>query len=1050
MSHSTSIYHGVHTAVIPSSRIRYLLARAQPILRSSIPLSNDEAIIYISRDGLFIIVRHQNMEYTVPASSLFLKNSTFSPIGSLSVGTELLCFLKDLSRVILLPESSEPLPIGLLPTNIPSELSPFSGFQVHSVASNGMYHLLCDSNNGNIAMVVDGAFKILGRLMSMDEQEPLDGGPSTATLGATISVASTNHSDILFYAVERHRIRALTSDTITTISPFNSPLSGLGTSWPQSLCSIAVGTRGEIYVADSSLRSIARIERGFASMFVSPDERPEAAYLSLSISKDGKLLATNSLGEFHLFDTALSTTATDPSGQPTSTSLLASSEFIYNPHSKLSPGTFPIAIWANIAHYLPNSEVCRLRLLHPRLSKMPNLRLQFELSLRHIDLIQDPFRRVFDTRLGQLLPYLEDFTVHLAQPPPLPLAQQPAGQIRPPTPNMHIPATIPSLGYSWPLGLKRLVLHIPISFESSSSLFGLMPFLHTVELHRTLSIGLPFLSGLPSTVRRLCLPHLGHAIPLCVLPSKLTYLDLSSAKLAPESILLRTTAQQVPGSKFPPILDDLSTLLISSADISREALKHLPRNITRLVAEKSEWLTSQSIPALPNSILHLEIRQAIQVNDACAELLPSNLLSLDLSRNLIITNRFVKGLAKQCLEMEDLNVAHSPHISLYALPHIELFSKMRKLTMPIQFSRDLKVDHIFRLPRSLEELDLTDCRCMTTPVVPPHLWQSRKESILASRRSPLNGSSSPNSPPTPAVETGFYNFNPFSETPIKLEFYSESRTWLPPLLKVLKLGYMDDFPESAFYLLPASLTYLNMKQCQSVSQQGLEVMGELLPGLQYLNLKYVRTALNPSFIQHLPRNLPRVVLPLSTQALLRPYNFALCGSLPLTELKLHLRPVAHLTSNIFFLLPATLKILSMPHLKSVEPRHWRLLPSGLCALILSSVLNATDRHLQSLPRLLEILDLSSSAMTSPMGVRQLRVLKTLSLGTDWKMAHSFEADLPAQIASLPHSLTSLSFPQCMNTLGQPALSASSFVELPNLKHIEIGKFAPHLPLVPSK
>lgn len=949
------------------------------------------------------------------------------PIGAFTcpTGNEMLFFTQDLSRLTVLssiPGKPTTIKRYVLGLNSPNQ------FKITHAASNGSVHLLCGSPR-RLVLFIDGALKTIGAETHGRESNPEDGGAAFATFGHLTAVASTNRPEVLFYALERRSIRSVTLNSVSTVPFKASPTGALPSDWPSNLTSIVVGKRGEIYVSDHHLCVVAIIEHGEASLF----QQCNSAPLSLTLSQ-GILYVLHENGTI----TSNLTPASLHVGKPflSKDVVLTTSGLPYKPVSRhtQSSGTFPMELWSVIAQWLCNSEICRLRCLHPRLSRLTALRLDFTLQLPASFNDQDAFPRVFDQRMEILLPHLKDFTIGST-------ISSSKSQVR--LPEMHLPASLPSFS-TWPRSLERLVIELPLNYNSSTSLFhGLQDstaHLHTLELYNTTAFSPFFLQSLPHSLTRLSLPHLVQAFALSILPPGLTYLDLSSAELNADSILYRKTPKGEPKPPkhhqhhdsfelevTPPaaMLETLTTLIISSSLLTVDSCRALPPNITHLGVEKAEWLQGDCVAALPRSIVRLDARQALHFSDTCAALLPPHLTSLNLGRNIIITNMFIQQLSERCYELEELDVTHSPYITAYALPHLSELPRLRKLSLPIQLTRDLKWEHLSYLPRTMTELDLTDCAGLEPPM----------PQALSHLSAPL----------TPTTESGISKLDPFSK--------SEVYIW-PPSLTKLKLGYTKHFPEAAFLALPQGLTFLSMKHCQAVDASGLAKLGRVLPRLTYLNLKYVRSPLDLQFISGLPRSLQQLVLPLPAQELLLPSNFWTYSSLPLTEIKLH-HPRLRLTSSIFSLLPATLQLFSFVSLASVDESHWKYLPTDLITLSLPEVTNAEDGGLRQLPRLLEFLDLSSSLKATPLGISELRRLRTVSLGMD---AQTLINELSAKyrdpeeraveaanlINKLPRSLTSISLPLYFMDTRAYIIDKLSFVNYPQLRYLNIGKAASYI------
>lgn len=1005
---------------------------AEP-LPATLPLGPDEALYLVSDDLQSLrMVTEQGEASLVTSEILFGRKLEFGAVDF--TPKEFVCLSRDLSTLAAVPFASSRLPSGPLITRHPFPHHKAPDFTVTSGSSNGLYYMLCDSTRNKVCLLLGDALKFFGKSTNDANAEPSNGSPSVASLGTVVTAISTNRSDVLFYVLETHRVRAVTQDTITSI-PIRSAKDGhLPSDWPRDLNSIAVGSRGEIYVSDATC--VAVIEHGIAKRFKSFESSPVS--LAFSSATDTLFIRL----EDHSIEHASTritldntkTYITSPNAMLTTTGLP------YKPLSPHVPGVFPIFLWSVIASYLDNAEIGRVRLLHPRLSYITNLQLSFHLHLQKSTSGLELFQRIFDTRMKSLLPYLKDLDIDCNISSSQAFGHAGSAQSRPVLPTLHLPANVAVDAVTADIcrNLVRLHLEVPISFESTASLLGS---LQTLELHNSAGLGPAFLGSLPSGLTRLCLPHLTQPILLGALPQGLIYLDLASALLTSDS--LRRPISHEGALHTVPLLPDLQTLIISSSDLSAESVQLLPSNITHLGAEKAEWLTEATVKLLPQAITRLDARQAIHVNDACASLFPQGLLHLDLGRNLIITNVFIKKLSEQCLGLEVLDITHSSLISPYSLPYISLFYKLRRFVPPVQFVRDLQTHHIPLLPRSLEELDLTDCSRLETPTIAKDVLKARIDAFTKSL-SPHSSAA----PQSPTTESGIASLTISPPSlplpPMEIMAGSHGSTWLPPALKTLKFGFMEEFPESAFYLLPPTLTHLSLKQCQVISEKGFEKIGDMLPQLKYLNLKYAR-GLSPEALSALPRSLHGLVLPSATQEMLFSTNFHFFSSRPLTELKLH-HPNIRFDSSVFFLLPPTLRLISIPYFKSVHPMHWKFLPIDLVVLRLPEVDNAEDEPLADLPHLLEDLDLSSSTRVTPEGVKKLNQLRSLSFGMDAQTLHakvqdSLEPALEAAklINDLPHSLTSISLPRYFMDPLSYVVETSSFVNYPNLRHLVIGK-----------
>lgn len=985
-----------------------------PVRKSAgTPLSEDEILFLIPPIGHSVGIMSPSTIYTFFAQQLSLASRASSryQIGGVCEKAEhLLFFARDASCLLVMDKRFKISTIPLL-TKL-EEKNRLSDFCVTSAASNGRYHLLCDSRSGALWMLVDNAFKPVGRVESACEGEqkvetkaPRNGGPRDATLGKTIAVVSTKRSDSLFYALEPGRIRTVTDDSIVTLPLKAAAVDGVDPLILQNMCSIAVGSRGEIYAADSKLGSVVRIENGEVSKFQSFAPSPVA--LAMFPSKLVICTRLDCVIACFIPKQTVPDSARQISMLPTG--LL---------HTVRSTARLPADAWREITRYLSYKDLMKLGVI-------PSFSPSLSVPAEH----ENPEISYIAQKLAPIAPRLASLTI---EPPESPIPP-PSGSIaalrisKPPTdPNLH----------HWLRGLTSLIIRMPITVLDYNPFLSAFPSLETLEIHDTQDLKLGLISPLPSGLRRLCLPQMTSSFAIYSLPPKLTYLDISSSPMMPEDFTLPATDQhesQTTASEAPvALLEKLATLIISSATLDDYSVRSLPLNLTRLDAERVEWTALSLLSALPQSITQLNARLAIGFTDAFASCLPPKLQDLDVGRSTVITNAFIRDLVIRCPQLRSLDVSHSEHISLHALPHLELLADLQKLHLPLQAMRDLQTEHISRLPRALEALDL---RCTLSLALPD---TSPKQSANMRARNmdlglPAAGPSSSGS--------GLPQFRENIPS-VPKNVLGGNSTWLPRNLHTLKLGNTDISDFSAF---PATLTYLSLKQSQYVSSNALATTGKILPKLTYLNIAAARNEISPSVIDSLPRGLTNLSLPIWTQNLLDLSNFHPISVLPLRKLKLVTRKPLF-SSAVFFLLPRTLETLYISHLASVDSFHWKLLPRDLLRLHLPMVTTATDTQLQALPRLLEVLDLSSATKISPHGLSSLQRLKTLSIGTNGGTLQRFASPtsknineaLTALFAKLPVSLVDLSLPLYFSDPPYSKLEAVHFSHLANLKLLQIG------------
>jgi hypothetical protein len=358
---------------------------------------------------------------------------------------------------------------------------------------------------------------------------------------------------------------------------------------------------------------------------------------------------------------------------------------------------------------------------------------------------------------------------------------------------------------------------------------------------------------------------------------------------------------------------------------------------------------------------------------------------LDVNDNTFITNHFFVHIATIPEHRANLRVirAENSKTTVYLIPHLEELEALERIHLSTNFTKNLTLEHVRRLPSSLNKLDLS------------HNQIFPGDTQGSTLRSPLD-------------------------------------RHLGPRLETLIWSQVPRF-RCSDYQLPPTLTRLHLNRCENIDPEGFSLLGSSTPHLVELCIKHANN-LTPDHLSLLPPSLTKLKLPIMLMHQFTGHNIHVLSRFPLIQLKLETLP-GKISSAALILLPYTIRKLSWTGLEIIHADHIAYLPQDLEHLTLPSMLRMSDQIAASLPRRLKTLDLPKCPSVTPLSLQGHARLQHLTLGLQLQPQN---ISIPL-MQVLPRSIRILQLPDFQDPPGKAeTLTDQHFTHLKELEFLVIG------------